>query len=71
VPPVNNKDRKCIYTSKKNSNLGNPALNQKHKSHYFEQPMKGEPIYGKEKKKYTDLVLCFPRRKEADSQKDD
>ena len=41
------------------------ALNQKHKNHYFEQPMKEESIYGKEKKKYTDLVLCFPRRKEA------
>ena len=35
--------------------------------------MKGESIYGKEKKKYIDLVLCCvsPRRKEADSQKDD
>ena len=25
--------------------------------------MKGESIYGKEKKKYTDFVLCFPGRK--------
>ena len=25
--------------------------------------MKGESIYGKEKKKYTDLVLCFPEEK--------
>ena len=33
--------------------------------------MKGESAYGKEKKKYTNFVLCFPGRKEADSQKDD
>ena len=33
--------------------------------------MKGESAYGKEKKKYTDFILCFPRRKEADPQKDD
>ena len=33
--------------------------------------MKEESIYGKEKKKYTNFVLCFPGRKEADSQKDD
>ena len=37
----------------------------------FEEPMKGESVYGKEKKKYTNFVLCFPGRKEADSQKDD
>ena len=27
--------------------------------------MKGESAYGKEKKKYTNFVLCFPGRKEA------
>lgn len=48
---------------RKTGNLGNPALNQKTRSHYFEEPKKGESAYDKKKKKYTDFVLCFPGRK--------
>ncbi|MFQ7872377.1 MAG: hypothetical protein ACLRHG_16940 [Coprococcus phoceensis] len=61
-----NRDRKCIYTGK--PVIKEPCPKLKTQSHYFEEPRKNLMA---EKKKYTDFVLCFPRRKEAYTQEDD